>query len=70
MSNDLLSLITQVLTDHDLAVYSWGEEGCRCDNGPDEGQTQAEHQALLVTDLLIDLAAQGELLRAMDRIGR
>ena len=51
-------------------IYGDRTEDCCCGNDRDGTETWSDHLALVLTDLLIDMAGQGELLKAIDRMRR
>ena len=70
MSDNLRDRVAEVLVNHAAAEYSWGVDGCECGFEASDLMKQAAHQADKVTDLLIDMAGQGKLLKAIDRMYR
>lgn len=70
MNDDLRTQISDALDRHWPDRVSGGaRDGCLCEDF-DAHLPWPDHAARVVTDLLIDLAGRGELLKAMDRMYR
>jgi hypothetical protein len=68
--SDLQARIAAIIDTH-TAVGAEGQVTCWCDSQQfDSFHAHSLHAADAVTDLLIDMASQGELLKAMDRMYR